>query len=539
MNLQLEIKEVLHYMLLPVPSEKDSECIEAINGILEMLEVNQDSYSAFIKIKYEAWRLDNHLDPTLKRIIGAALSISMPEFGDIIERKYFQIHTSLLNNPFISFELSVILLSHLRLIVTLAREEKMSSAKITNVLWSIDSRLERISWREVQQILRILKLFPELNKHNVLALYSEDEALEEEYFADASIADAAFQVGEVAKNLQFNKNAGELLRRFSIVENAHIPYLQIIHYQCIISGFYDHVLCVPYEFNPRGAVASLIFNKWNRLLHTSNPFLNNAKAVDVLDENWARSRKKNEYEQASILVDLLKGLDGMGFAARQELASWIRRWLVRYIKIYSTPIRPISSNLDNEQINDILNSINSCPTKTYGILEQRYVDVLASIKHAKENGWRSRGLGDSVNANNISKKKLGDCDFQNSAERTICAYEAHGGILSKVYLEGHLRTLKRSLDVRIAELENIDELSEWKVKIVFVAYGFETALPLSCDLECLSIKLEYITFKQLFSGVDIAVIEAQFVPLFIDIINNRRTPSFVRDKVRLVIETRD
>ena len=302
----------------------------------------------------------------------------------------------------------------------------------------------------------------------------------------------------------------------------------------MISGFYDHVLSAPYEFNPRGNIANWLFEKWDSLLHTSNPILNNAKAVDVLDENWARSRKQNEYEQASVLVEQLKGIDGMGFSAAQEFTSWLRRWLVRYIRFESVTIVPLSLKLPTKQIISILEYINSSPTETYGILEQRYLDVLAASIYAKKIDWRARGLSDSVNSNNLSKRKLGDCDFQNSNDKIIIAYEAHGGILSKVYYDGHIRTFKRSLQRRSEELETIADIELWRFKVVFVAYGFEEGLINQFKINELKVDVDFITFKELFNQVDVngEQFKSIFNKLFIDTLNNRRTPSMVREKIR-------
>src|SRR5690606_17827723 len=105
----------------------------------------------------------------------------------------------------------------------------------------------------------------------------------------------------------------------------------------------------------------------------------------------------------------------------------------------SVEIEPIPNDYNIDTISQIVSKIASGPTSTYGILEQRLLDVLTSIKHSEQN-WRPRGLRDSVNTNNTSKKKLGDVDYQDSSAYKITAYEAHGGKLNKIYLEGHIKT---------------------------------------------------------------------------------------------------
>jgi hypothetical protein len=537
MDTKLELKEAIRFMLLPVPSEKEEECIEAIIQTLNDNNIDQDSYAEYIRLKYDIWIKDKILDAVLKEIISKVLAISNTEFGSLFAEKYFDIHSGLLQNPFFSSELCVIVLSHLRLIINLAVHERMSSAKITKVLRSIDHRLIIISWKQVQYILRMLKVEPQLIQLDVEELYNADERIEEEYFADADMAEALYRIGEVARNLQFSGDATRLLSVLAHVDNVHLPYLQMLHYQCLITGFYDHVLSTPYEFSPRGVIANWLFSKWNDLLHTSNPILNNAKAVDVLDENWARSRKPNEYEQAAVLVELLKGIDGMGFSAAQELTSWIRRWLARYIKLESAAIVPLDLNLDLPTIKTILSFIKDNLTGTYGILEQRFIDTLAASLHKKNDGWRSRGLSDPVNSNNLSKRKLGDCDFQDSINKVIIAYEAHGGILSKVYFEGHVRTFRRSLQRRREELETIADIDQWLFRVIFVAYGFSVGLPDHFEVDGIRIETEFITLNELFNRADIDAAEFidDFNSFFITILNSRRTPSAVREKIRVLI----
>jgi len=538
MNLDLQLKESLRYFLLPISFEMEDECINKLKEILSQSTLESSSYSAFLRNKHSDWRYNENgnVDSKFEFIVQEILKVANPQNGVLFSEKYFETHKALQVNPFITFELSTITLSHLRLIFILAKNEKMSSAKISKVLKSVDNRLSDLSWQEVQTILRKLKILPSVEKATAEKLFQIDEELEVEYFADADIIDSAHIVGEVAKNLRFQFDAEKLLIRLVSPSNLHIPYLQMLQYQCLISGFYDHVLSVPYEFSPRGITANWTFSKWDKLVSTSNPFLNNAKGVDVLDENWARSRKTNEFESAAVLVKLLKGLDGMGFSASQELSSYIRQWLIRFIRINSVDIVPININLSIDEINIVLNHISSKPTETYGILEQRFVDFVARIKHVKS-VWRPRGLKDSVNTNNLSKKKLGDCDFQNSITKQIIAYEAHGGKLSRVYYEGHLKTFLRSFKIRIEELENIAEISEWNLKIIFIAYDFEQGLEKHFYVDGFKVEIEFITFNDFLGSINLKSkdIMKTFKELFVDVLNNRRTPKIARDRIHSIL----
>ena len=536
MNIELQLREEVRYMLLPIPNDCEDKCVLLIDGYLTELGIDRLSYSKYLRIRFEEWRTDGNLNNDFKKLIISTLKATDDQYGDLIAEKYFEIHALLLKHPFITFELAIILLNQLRLIISLASDYKMSAAKISIVLNSIDSRLSVVSWKEIQIVLRKLDLLPEVNQTDSKALYESDIILEEEYFADADMSDASFIVGEVAKNLEINVDVQNILEKLSRRGLTHIPYLQILHYQCLISGFYNHILSVPYEFSPRGNVANWLFSQWDSLVHTSNPILNNAKAVDVLDQNWARSRKTNEFEQATVLVELLQAIDKLSFLASQELAAWIRRWLVRYIRLNSTTIVPVPYALDEYSILKIINFIKEKPTGTYGILEQRFVDVCAAYLHSTVDGWRPRGLGDSVNANNLSKKKLGDCDFQDSSEKLIIAYEPHGGVLTRIYFEGHKRTFKRIFEKRKLELEGIADIKDWSIIINFIAYGFEKELDSNFEVDGISVGVNFLTFDELCRLIDISSAEFKdlFNQYFIDVINDRRTPTIVRQKVHEV-----
>lgn len=537
MDNELELKTAYRQMLLPIPAGAETVCMEEIKKVLNTNKIDVDQHAQFLKLTYDKWRANEAVNPILKEAIQTAINVSGGVVGPIIASSYFDVQNILRIEPFINFELSIITLSHARLILKLAHVEKMSSAKILKVIKSIDERLSLLSWKHIQRILSLFKCQPILTQNEVSALYADDEKLELEYFADADIYEAALLVGQIADTLQFNYNASLLLHKLSKDDEAHLPYLQILHYQCLISGFFDHVFPIMYEFNPRGTVANWLFEKWGNLVHTSNPILNNAKSVHILDENWANSKKQNEYEQAASLVEILKGLDEMGFSAAQELSSWIRSWLIRFIRLNTQTIVPIPNNLSHPNIEKILNYVTANPTNTYGILEQRYTDVIASYLHS-ESQWRSRGLGDSVNANNNSKRKLGDCDFQNSVDRIIVAYEAHGGKLSELYLDGHIRTLRRTLLRRVEELETVASISEWKLELNFISYAFDVNLPSKIILDGLHIDIKYKTFAELGAMVDNKTdqFHTLFNGFFVDVINNRRTPAFVREKIHKIVD---
>ncbi|OQP49284.1 hypothetical protein A4H97_28480 [Niastella yeongjuensis] len=534
MNNGLQLKQMIRYLLLPISEDLESKCIDAVNKVLDSSEIPETERADFIKIKYNKFREEGTLDPTLKDIIKDILLAGCPNYGILFSTKYFDILESLKSRPFMSFDLAVILASHLNLIASFAKEHKMSSSKITVALSGIDSKLNDIHWKDIQSVLLNLELAPELGTESAKQIIEEDKNLEELFFADAKLEDSIALIAEVANKLQFEGNIQDLLYILSTGDEIHIPYLQILHFQCLISAFYNHISPVAYEFSPRGETANWLFGLWKT--STSNPMLNNAKSVEMLDKNWASGKKKGELPKAMALADILEGMKRLGFGPQQELSAWIRRWLVRFIRLNSETVIPISVALNTLQINNLVNTIISSPTRTFGILEQRIVDVCAATLHQELNGWRARGLSDSVNSNNLSKKKLGDCDFQNSIGKVIVAYEAHGGILSQLYLDEHLRTLKRSLSVRAVELESIADKDEWNITIKFVAYGYETTFSSITHVDGINIMLEYITFSDLIKeAASLPHFESNFLSLFVKIINGNRTPGFVRTKVNHIL----
>lgn len=99
----------------------------------------------------------------------------------------------------------------------------------------------------------------------------------------------------------------------------------------------------------------------------------------------------------------------------------------------STPV-PLPTDLTAEDIERVVFfDIADNETYTQGVLEQRIVDGLALLAFSGE-GWRPKGIGDSVNASNLSRRKLGDVEFTNVDGRTAIALEAHGGQLSINYV---------------------------------------------------------------------------------------------------------
>jgi hypothetical protein len=425
--------------------------------------------------------------------------------------------------------------------ILLAAEESLSAAQIAKLIAARDHRVP-IAWPEVELILAELQLAPSLSLEAVKAAYETDQELELEFFADAEERDCISRVAEISRRLGFPGDLHEpLTRLFFPVGKPHGPYLQMLHIQCTIAEFYDHALSILYEFNPRGVTAQWLFEQYpSSIVAAHEPFVNNAKSVDEMTRAWATSKRRDSAieRQAHALVSIIEGLDSMGFAARRELASWLRRLLARRIRLAEGTEVRLPEELSPDQANALVAAVAAGETNTRGILEQRVVDAVAALRHRRPN-WISRGLLDSVNATNTSSWKCGDCDFQNADQAEVIAYEAHAGRLTNLYVQSHIRTLKTVLRRRVAEWEeNFGSRLAWNLKLVFVAHRVEVTDIPSQSIEGVALRITPVTYEEFLAGFDCEAKEAREAlnhyvraPLAAD-----RTPDSVRSSFLRIIE---
>jgi hypothetical protein len=185
----------------------------------------------------------------------------------------------------------------------------------------------------------------------------------------------------------------------------------------------------------------------------------------------------------------------------------------------------------------LLKTVAASGTNTKGIIEQRLVDALTATKHSGPE-WRPRGLGDSVNAANTPRRKLGDCEFQDVSNRLVEAYEAHAGHLSEVYLRNHLASLKGVIRSRLDdEWLSISEPSEWTVNVTFVAHSTDVGWTFDVQIEGVRIRLHLVTYDELIAGIEPgkSAFRSAFHQWVVDVLNQARTPQAVRDKVLDII----
>jgi hypothetical protein len=196
--------------------------------------------------------------------------------------------------------------------------------------------------------------------------------------------------------------------------------------------------------------------------------LNNFKAVDRVTSDWAESRDEMR-EQATALIEVLKGLASLAHSPRTQMSRSIRGAIIRYIEIKTPAAVHLQPQTSLDVIKRFLTRVGDVETGTRGVIEQRVTDFFGSMDYHQQD-WRPRGLGDPVNASNSSSGKLGDCDFQNAAECRCAAIEAHAGRLTDVYVREHLRTLHLNLPKRQEEWSRISEVSKWSLLIRFFVH---------------------------------------------------------------------
>jgi hypothetical protein len=476
------------------------------------------------------WRL-GAAAPQFRAAVRAALEVGFdhPTLGAKVGREFLTLHAELRATDGLSFEEASALLSHTGHIVQLAEGQRYSASQIARVLSGAD---ERAGFRRetVQTVLRKLGLLPALDPDDVDQLVWEDALLEEIWFGDATLATSLSMVASAAEDLSFPGDCAPLLRALApTVAEVNGPLLRLLFYQCVVAQFFDHPPSHLYEFSPRGAIARKVFGViLDELPGGANAALNVSKSIHVLDEGWARGRQ--ERAAALALAELVHGLDSMGLAARQELAAWLRRWVLLVIRVRQPLLRAVPTTPTAADIANVLNSVAAGETFTYGIVEQRVLDAVAAAAHLETAGWRSRGIGDPVNASNLSRKKFGDVEFiiLRPAAPELVGYEAHAGRLTTVYIEAHLATLEPILERRREELETIEpDAAKLTIRVIFVAHEIPPQMSLQ-TINGFTIQPEAQTFAAYFASAPTPS-TASFADQVNALFNQSRTPQKVRD----------
>lgn len=528
--LDISLKQALRDLLLPIDPGSEDDAVTAVGASLLQQGWSADDAAGWLGLQTESWFEGEDPSPAFRDVVGVALRAGNPSDPGAIGSGYFELHESLQSREHgLSASQASLLLAHLGEIRRLATE-RATAAQIAVLLTARDRRLS-FSWRSVQHILTRLGLAPHLEEEQVAAVLGADMAWEAQQFADADDATAAALVDARGTALGFDGPLGsELLALAPPGQVPFGPYLQILHLQALIAEFYDHDITNLYEFSPRGSLANALFGRYPESLIAGNPVLNNAKAQARLSIEWARSRDSTHRPQAMALAELVLGMSDLGFIPRRDLALWVRAWLERQIRLFTQPRVRVPETALPAQCMAALSSIASGNTATAGILEQRAVDAVAASRHDRSQ-WRPRGLGDSVNASNVSRRKLGDCDFQRPASTEVVAYEAHAGALTPIYVEEHIRTMGRVMSARREEWEGISTIDAWRVTVKFVAHSFAHAsdLPDVAIIDGTPVTFDYVTFRDFLPEARDPNLPTIAETLHAGL-NAPQTPSYVRER---------
>lgn len=524
-------RRLLRTLLLPIDLRLEATCVETM--LLHFNRVAGDSiddHSIWLEGQVNGWDEVGNASAQLKELIRNLLEVGIRDYSQPIIDNYFETHTELVENQLVPPGLARSFLSHLLFITKLANEENMSCAQISKILDAMNPSAG-FGRRSVEAILKKMRMAPSVTIENISNLFESDKSLTPELFGDSTLNACAIAVTNIADSLGFKGDLGKCLSSLLIEKEVDkfTPYVQILHYQCSILEYYDHHVKDFYEFSPRGQAATHLFERYpTAMLKAGNPFLNNAKSVGQINFPWAAAKKNNEFPGAAALFSILDGLDEMGYAARQELALWIRCFIHRFMVTAEPLDTPLPDSIDADLCSPLINNIGRENTSTRGIIEQRLVDALAGLIHLEDNGWISRGINDSVNASNLSKKKLGDCDFQHVEDRTVIAYEAHGGLLTQTYLNEHLRTLFKSAQPRIDEWKTFSDVSDWHVQVIFVAHEVNAEVLEDIYIDGVNFSIRFISYYDLIAQTEGIAKRAALNQHLLTPLSKNNTPSFVR-----------
>jgi hypothetical protein len=514
--------------MLPIaPNGEDLAIAAAVRSIAD-LGIALDDAPAVLGDDIAEWEEELHAPARLVAVVRAALDSQRAGRSSLPQFDYFDLHDELCRKFGLETGEASALLSHISLISYLAGEEVMTAAQIDQLLSARDSRT--FGWRPIRHVLRRIGTPPSISRQEVEDLVADDNGFQVALFADADESTSIDVVASVAEAMAFKGSLRRQLESLSGTDRFW-PYLQMLHFQCILCHYWDHTPTLLYEFSPRGQAVGPVLDLYDAIVATGNPFLNNAKAIDRLDRRWAVSRE-GDPRGAEGLVGILEGLDDLAFHPRREMARWLRGWLLRQIELHT--VQATAVTIDSvPELQKLLAAVAASETQTRGIIEQRVVDAISYSMHPP-NQWHSRGIGDSVNASNLSRAKFGDCEFIDSKQRVVRAYEAHGGRLTDDYMAGHRRSLSRVADLRMVELETIAPAVDWTVEVLFVAHNL-LAQRQTWTVDNLTIQLVPVTYQSLLSGVHARDVMPAARNCIVEPLNDRRTPESVREVFRSLI----
>jgi hypothetical protein len=538
-------RQVVRGLQLPVPYGHDHEVYNAVHDALSTgNEKTPDDVALALSDGIEEWSLTGKPAKYIKTAVRAALSLFNDDYA-VSDEAYFKAYGKLRGGNKRDFravphETAIRLLSRTRTIGYLVAQERYSCSQVALTLAATEKSLT-VSYKAVQAITDALGVTPALDENAAgKSLRETDSARAELIFADSDARESCTVAAEHIASLapgttrHVEDSLVTMLEAPQTRKDAQWSYLQILHWCITPLEFYDHPASFLYEFSPRSNLATEIMEFYPA--STGNAILNNAKAVSAFDRSWANNRYAIDGHAVVALLELLESLP---FVARRDVARILRSWLVRIVELKKDPYQPLPEMFFDEYV-ALSEYLAEHDTGTQGVIEQRAVDALSVLAYGGV-GWVPRGLGDSVHASNLSRKKLGDIEFANLDLRRAIALEAHGGPLSPAYVRAHQKSLARIIDMRLEDSwAALDEPSNWSIEVVFIAHDLAENLPTSeviSDVPVSYIYIDYKTFidRTLASHGRESVASA-FDTYFLAAMNERRVRQSAREQVVKLVD---
>jgi len=532
-NINKKALEAFRVLLLPIKEGGEAAALGAALITANRQGITEEDFPYYIIAESRNWLDSGKPTKVFSQISRAAISADKTSTSTLLSEKYYSAHVSLQEEFLMSHDQALAFLSHAQLIIFLTKEFQMSASQISIILSARDHRVP-FCRPSVHKLLTLLRICPEMSINKINSIFQDDLLASELIYADAKLEDCEYIIDEMAQKLGIQKNFGYFLGVLAPRENLaqFTPYLQILHYQCSIAEVHDIAIKDLYEFSPRGKAALTLFEKYpDMLVGAGNPFLNNAKSVEQITQAWVRSKKSADKAGADALYKILDSLQSIGHSARKEICSRIRMWIHRIIIEASHNQISFPKCINERQVKKVVQSVCQGNTATSGVIEQRLVDSVSSVLHSDNKVWRPRGLLDSVNATNISRKKLGDCDFQNSAAKKVIAYEAHGGNLTQLYLDEHLRTLKKIIPYRTKEWSSFSDIKGWEVEIIFVAHKIaEEVKNVEEVIDDVKVLIRTVVFDDFLLSIPASKLTVAFEEYVLSPLSEKQVPEPIRKK---------
>lgn len=490
---------------LPMPTAISDDALQTLWENFTQSFDGVDAEDCLIAFENDVteWLTALSITPRLDGAINAAVASVYPEILGQAQSSLSEFIKGIAKTYTLESHDAVKLGSQLALVRTLSNEFQYSASSITTILKS-KIEVERLNTYLVQDLSKYVAPGANITKENVDRIFEDDSRLSPIVFADSDIEDIVATLNYTARTL----NMPSIGSRFSALA-GHEPYIQMLHWQTILVEFQDFDPSLLYEYSPRGVVAKHLFGKHEAIgLGTGgNPFLNNAKSAYAADMQWAMQKKPAQRGLAIGLSDTLQALKFQSYQGRKSMATLLRWAIHKTLDIKESQDSNLIPSLGDNDRNASLEKIKSwldyvavSNTESRGIFEQRSIDYAVACLFAADT-MEFRGLGDSVNASNLSRSKFGDEEVIDSNNCVIKAFEPHGGTLTQVYVDEHLRSMSKVLLNRSEALEMVAPISEWDFNVIFVAHAMDLKAQ-THNISGAEIQVSFLTYEELLEQIE-------------------------------------